>query len=170
MSLECSIVAFNSGMSPAMRAIMNLRAALPVLVPKAVQWAETHSRLILGSGGQCSMTAGKVARAVDVTCSTMIRVLDVSKLPMPEDPILYQAAVATGMLGPNMVGLTLGHGIYICHGHCTLRLISHELRHVYQYEQAGSITAFLGVYLEQIVTFGYQNAPLEIDARNHEAR
>ena len=170
MSLECSIVAFNSGMSLAMRAIMNLRHALPVLVPKAVQWAETHSRLILGSGRPLSEQESQVARAVGVTSPELIRVLDVSKLPMPEDPILYQAAVATGMLGPNMVGLTLGHGIYICHGHCTLRLISHELRHVYQYEQAGSITAFLGVYLEQIVTSGYQNAPLEIDARNHEAR
>ena len=96
---------------------MNLRAALPVLVPKAVQWAETHSRLILGSGRPLSEQESQVARAVGVTSPELIRVLDVSKLPMPEDPILYQAAVATGMLGPNMVGLTLGHGIYICHGH-----------------------------------------------------
>jgi len=157
-------------MSPAMRAIMNLQHALPVLVPKAVQWAETHSRLILGSGRPLSEHQTQVARDVGVTSPELIRMLDVPKLPIPDDPILYQAAVATGMLGPNMVGLTLSHGIYVCQGHCTLRLLSHEFRHVHQYEQAGSITAFLGVYLEQIVTFGYQNAPLEIDARNHEAR
>src|SRR5574340_1683440 len=89
-------------MSPAMRAIMNLRTALPVLVPKADQWAETHSRLILGSGRPLSEHESQVARAVGVASPELIRVLDVSKLPMPEDPIRYQAAVATGMLGPNM--------------------------------------------------------------------
>jgi hypothetical protein len=67
-----------------------------------------------------------------------------------------------------MVGLTLGDGVYVCHGHGTVRLLSHEFRHVYQYEQAGSIGAFLPVYLQQIVTFGYNNAPLEVDARTHE--
>ena len=59
-----------------------------------------------------------------------------------------------------MVGLTLGYGVYVCHGHGTVRLLSHEFRHVYQYEQAGSIAAFLPVYLQQIVTFGYNNAPM----------
>lgn len=38
----------------------------------------------------------------------------------------------------------------------------------HQYEQAGSIAAFLPRYLQQIVTVGYNNAPFEIDARSHE--
>lgn len=46
--------------------------------------------------------------------------------------------------------------------------VSHELRHVHQYEQHGSIAAFLRVYLRQIVEVGYANAPLEADARAHE--
>jgi hypothetical protein len=50
----------------------------------------------------------------------------------------------------------------------TTRLVSHELRHVHQYETAGSIAAFLGVYLAQIATVGYDNAPLEPDAIRHE--
>jgi len=80
----------------------------------------------------------------------------------------YQAALGTGLLGPGMVGLTLGYGVYICRGHGTVRLLSHEFRHVYQYERAGSIAAFLPVYLHQIATVGYYNAPFEIDARAHE--
>ena len=67
-----------------------------------------------------------------------------------------------------MVGLTLGYGVYVCHGHGSIRLLSHEFRHVYQYEHAGSIAAFLPAYLQQIVTVGYNNAPLEVDARAHE--
>jgi hypothetical protein len=34
--------------------------------------------------------------------------------------------------------------------------------------RTGSVSAFLLVYLQQIVTYGYQNAPLEVDARDHE--
>ena len=75
----------------------------------------------------------------------------------------------TGLLGPNMVGLTLGYAVLVCRGHeATPRLLSHEFRHVHQYEIAGSIAAFLPGYLHQIVAYGYANAPLEIDARNHE--
>jgi hypothetical protein len=47
-------------------------------------------------------------------------------------------------------------------------LLSHELRHVYQYEAAGSIAAFLLNYLWQIATAGYEECPLELDARAHE--
>jgi hypothetical protein len=35
-------------------------------------------------------------------------------------------------------------------------------------EMAGSIAAFLTVYLQQLVTVGYENSPFEIDARAHE--
>ena len=42
------------------------------------------------------------------------------------------------------------------------------LTHVYQYEKAGSIAAFLPQYLQQIAIVGYANAPFEIDAREHE--
>jgi hypothetical protein len=67
-----------------------------------------------------------------------------------------------------MVGLTLGHGIYVCDGHFSNRLISHECRHVHQYEEAGSIRAFLPLYLQQIAEYGYEGAPYEVDARDHE--
>lgn len=94
--------------------------------------------------------------------------LEVQALPLPEDDELRQAGLRTGLLGPTIVGLTLGHGIFILAGHKTARLLSHELRHVFQYEQADSIANFLSAYLEQIVSFGYDKAPLEIDARNHQ--
>lgn len=72
------------------------------------------------------------------------------------------------MFGPEMVGLTLGHAIYIRRGHLEDRLLSHELRHVAQVEQAGSLEAFLQRYVTEIFTHGYWNAPLEVDARAHE--
>lgn len=82
--------------------------------------------------------------------------------------MLRQAAIEAGLLGPNMVGLTLGYSIFLVNGYENVRLISHECRHVYQYEMFGSIDSFLPVHLQQIVTYGYQDAPLEVDARAHE--
>jgi len=87
---------------------------------------------------------------------------------MPDGPDLRQAAVQTGLLGPDMVGLTLGYSVFICLCDGGARLLSHELRHVYQYEEAGGIAKFLPRYLKEIVEFGYRNAPLELEAIGHE--
>jgi hypothetical protein len=108
------------------------------------------------------------ARAVGVAMPERIRIATVRTVPLPDDEALRNVALSTGLLGPDMVGLTLGYAILIVEGHATRRLLTHEFRHVHQYEQAGSIASFLPGYLGQIATFGYVNAPLEIDARNHE--
>src|SRR5204862_4832685 len=97
-----------------------------------------------------------------------VRIAVADELPFPEHPALQAAATQTGLLGPHMSGLTLGHTVFIRTGHVSVRLLSHELRHVAQYEAAGSIGAFLPGYLMQIVHFGYEDAPLEVDDRSHE--
>lgn len=147
----------------------DLAAALPVLIPKAIAWAEQRASEIRFAGDALTEKELAAARLVGVTNPEKIRLSFVSHLPLPNDPMLRQAALQTGLLGSNMVGLTLGHGIYICHGNNSLSLLSHEFRHVHQYEQAGSIAAYLPLYLQQIVHFGYANAPYEVDARAHEA-
>lgn len=147
----------------------DLRSALPLLTPKAIAWAESQSANALSAGRALDQRFISVAQSVGVASPERIRILDVPHLPMPDDPQLKQAALATGLLGPNMVGLTLGHAVFVCPGYGQdVRLLSHEFRHVHQYEQAGSIAAFLPTYLQQIVTVGYHNAPFEIDARAHE--
>jgi len=109
-----------------------------------------------------------LARRAGVKKPELIRTKIVEQLPLPADPLLREAALQTGLLGPGMIGLTLGYSILIVRGHLTHRLLSHECRHVYQYESHGSIASFLPVYLEQIATVGYQNAPFERDARDRE--
>jgi hypothetical protein len=39
---------------------------------------------------------------------------------------------------------------------------------VHQYEEFGSIGAFLAAYLTEIASVGYEQPPLEVDARQHE--
>ncbi len=109
-----------------------------------------------------------IACRVGVQRPSLVRFIIVDQVPQPKDPILQETARKMGLLGPEVKGLTLGYAIFIVSGHKTSRLLSHECRHVYQYESYGSIDAFLSVYLKQIVEYGYQNAPLEVDARHHE--
>lgn len=148
---------------------MDLRRELPKLLPGAIAWAEARAKKAAELGVPLTSEEQEVARAVGVVKPELVRIEIVGdRLPMPDDPVLQAAAIQAGLLGPGMVGLTLGHSIFICRGHKTRRLISHELRHVYQYEQHGSIAAFLPAYLSQVLEVGYEDAALERDARAHE--
>ena len=147
---------------------MNLQDALPRLLPKAIAWAEEQARLVASSGRALTHREQEVARGVGVAQPERIRVALVDALPLPEDPVLRAAALEAGLLGPGMVGLTLGYSVFISKVHETLRLLSHEFRHVYQYEQAGSIAALLPGYLQQVVQLGYANTAFEKDAQAHE--
>jgi hypothetical protein len=137
-------------------------------MPKAITWAESKSAEIIAKGVPLSDFDRKLAHLVGVRDPESIRILKVPVIPLPEDPELRQAAFAAGMLGANTIGLTLGYGIYLARGHKTNRLVSHECRHVNQYEVAGSIRTFLPQYLAQIAAYGYEQAPYEVDARTHE--
>ena len=149
---------------------MDLKQMLPQILPLAITWAEAEAHKAAQTGALLTGAEQQLARAVGVEHPVLVRIALVSQLPQPQHPQLRLAAQQTGLLGPGMAGLTLGHTVFIVHGHKTQRLLSHELRHVYQYEQLGSIANFLPVYLEQIVGVGYANSPLEVDARAHEIR
>lgn len=146
----------------------DLQAALPVLVPKAIAWAEAQYSSIAQAGQPLNEAQLAIASSVGVLHPELIRIVEVSHVPIPEDPDLRHAAFAMSLLDPGTAGLTLGYGVYVCRGRKDVRLLSHEFRHVQQYEQAGSIAAYLPAYLEQVAAMGYDNAPFEIDARAHE--
>ena len=147
---------------------MDIQTRLPLLVPKAIAWAQEQSHLILRSGFTLNEKGQALATHVGVAKPGLVRIKHVSELPMPEDPLLREVVHATGLIGPNMAGMTLGYGIFIVERYADVRLISHELRHVQQYESFGSIEAFMPVYLAQIASVGYCDAPLEQDARAYE--
>lgn len=149
---------------------MDLRQVLPKLLPGAIAWAEAQARRAAEVGGPLAPLEQEMARTVGVAKPELVRIEIVERLPLPEDAVLRTAALQAGLLGPDMAGLTLGYSIFICRGHKTRRLLSHELRHVHQYEQYGSIAAFLPIYLQQVVEVGYRNAPFEADAKAHELR
>ena len=147
---------------------MDLLYELQSLLPMAIKWAEEHSEKIQKEGISLTVEQIDIANKVGVNNPEKVRILEVTVLPLPTDPKLNEAATKIGFLSDAMKGLTLGHSIYICNGHNTTRLLSHELRHVYQYETFRSIPEFMVEYLKQIVLVGYENSLLEQDAKKHE--
>jgi len=149
---------------------MDLAAELPRLLPQAIEWAQNQAEEALAVGRPLGPAALENARRVGVAALHRIRVKVVDALPLPDNPVLKEAALQAGLLGPGMIGLTLGYAIFICKGHLDLRILSHESRHVYQYESNGGIAGFLPIYLAEVVTVGYAGSTFEADARNHEVQ
>ena len=149
---------------------MDLAAALPVLLPRAIRWAEREAERGISRGTRLAPAEIALAVKVGVWRPERIRVVGVEALPEPDDFALRAAAFGVGLLGGEAIGLTLGYAVFIRRGSESRSTLAHELRHVAQYESAGGIAAFLPVYLVQIIEFGYAGAPLEADAREHEWR
>jgi hypothetical protein len=148
----------------------DLRILLPQLLPRATSWAETVAAEVATSGTPLSDDGLSVASSVEVSHPSRVRILMVDRFPKPSDPELQTAASQAGLLGPTTTGLTLGYSVLIRNGHMSRRLLSHECRHVYQFEQAGSIAAFLQLYFKSIIQFGNWDSPIERDARAHELK
>jgi len=148
--------------------MFDLAAQLPRLLPIAIAWAESEQSRAQRDGSPLDGIGVRLAGSVGVAQPERIRVVEADSLPFPADAELRFAATQTGLLGPDTAGLTLGHAVFLRAGQFSVRLLSHEFRHVYQYEAAGSISAFLPLYLEQILVYGYEQAPFEVDARAHE--
>lgn len=110
----------------------------------------------------------KWARESGVKNPDAIRLVLVDSMPRPDNTILAELCQEIGFLSTQTIGLTLDYLILVKTGYDTEQLIRHELRHVHQWEEAGSHRAFLEKYIEQVLTFGYWNAPLEMDARAFE--
>lgn len=147
---------------------MNLPQPFPTLLTAAAAWIDRLEQQALTHGRPLKPHELTLARHTGVREAQRIRLLELDDFPQPADPALCAAAKAYGLLSERTCGVTAGHGILVRRGMTDTRVLSHECRHVQQYEVAGSTLAFLTEYLGQIVEYGYWEAPLEQDARGHE--
>lgn len=138
------------------------------LMPAAIEWVEALQRKVLTEGGLLNEFEVELAKITGVQHPGHIRLLLGVTLPRPHNQRLTDVALALGMPGPEMTGLTVGYGILIAQGALGPRLLSHECRHVFKYEQAGSVAAFFPEYFGLVVECGYYDAPLEQGARAYE--
>jgi len=104
---------------------LDLKALLPILLPKACAWAETQEQIIITTGIPLTKSQIGLAQFVGVASPEKVRIKIVPSLPIPEDPALSTAAAQVGLL--DMDGITFNHGIYVRNGYENSReLIAHE--------------------------------------------
>jgi hypothetical protein len=135
-----------------------------LLLP-ACAWAEEQERFILLKGIPLSATQNADAESIGIAYPDKVRLLSVHAIPLPNDPMLREAAIATQLISPGTLGLTLRYGIFIRSDYWGDRaLVFHELVHTLQYETLGGFMPFLRQYLHECITVGYPAAPMEQEA------
>ena len=146
-----------------------LASDMSSLAPRAIAWAEQQSARVALSGSKLTPEQVALARSVGVQHPERVRIEVVEQFPLPQQADVKAAAMRIGLARPSIVGLTLGHSILLRRGYeKDLQLLSHELRHVWQYESRGGIAPFLTQHLQDLARFGYEDSPFEVDARAHE--
>jgi hypothetical protein len=146
-----------------------LASQLPVMAPRAIAWAEKLAASAQVSGVALTPRQIALAKASGVREPASIRLLPVDRIPLPDEPALKAAALSVGLSQASAAGMTVGYAVVVRREYADdVRLLSHEFRHVAQYEASGGIRAFLGTHLAHLAEFGYRDSPFEVDARAHE--
>lgn len=142
-----------------------LIASFDKLLPIAVKWVESMEIRILREGVALTELEKADARAIGLREPDRVRLLSLSRAPVPDDPALRASAAAIRFLTPATRGLALRYGIFL-RSDCwrDRKLIAHELVHTAKYERLGGIEPFLRQYLWECLTQGYPEAPLEQEA------
>ena len=146
-----------------------LAAQLSVMAPRVVAWAEKLSAEGRAHGIALTPEQQRIARESGVREPGRIRIRVVDRIPLPDDAELRAAALQVGLSQSTALGMTLGYAVVVVRGYeDNVRLLSHEFRHVAQYEACGGIAPFLAMHLADLAAFGYEDSPFEVDARAHE--
>lgn len=149
---------------------MDLEHEFPVLLEKAIDWASDLESHVLEEGVELVRDQLIDARLAGVKEPARIRLLVQHEMPLPSDELLRSANQQARLLTSDSPGLTLGYGIIIRKGHQhERRLLVHEFVHVGQYERLGGMDKFLHRYLTEMIRDGYENSPLETEARRRTA-
>jgi len=140
-------------------------AMLTELHPQVSAWVQDQERLILEQGIGLNPHELEIAVQAGVLHPERVRVLAVTKIPLPEEKTLRRTAQAFGFVSEMTDGLTAGYGFFVRElRRDDATLVAHELAHVAQYERLGGVNGFLAKYLAEINKYGYDAAPLELEA------
>lgn len=141
------------------------QAEIPTLLPILIEWAERMEQKALAEGVALNKILRDTAVILRIKDIDAVRILAVQSIPKPENRRIIDLAATLGLSFSNSEGMTFGHAVFVIRSQAQNNpLLTHELVHVRQYEQEGTIARYLPVYVEQLIRFGYQNMPLETEA------
>jgi hypothetical protein len=140
-----------------------------LLLPGATAFVDDSEREILRRGRPLNAYETRLAEAVGVAHPERVRVWVHATFLEPTDPAFLALAREYGIWSDEEeAGRALGYGIEVQPGFVRSRKVfAHELTHVAQYERMGT-PALLREYFVQLMTVGYDRAPIEAEARANE--
>ncbi|MDP3211931.1 hypothetical protein [Methylotenera sp.] len=130
----------------------------------ATVWVAEILQLHQSEGRTLTEAETKIALDVGVAYPDNIWIIVIDQVPAPDIDILAKLRIQNGLQHSHTSGLALGYIVFLKNGLMNNYLLAHEFRHVYQFEKIGSIERMILLYIQEIIKFGYQNAPLEMDA------
>lgn len=110
-----------------------------------------------------------IAHAVGVVQPESIQLIEVERMPIDDFATYQQLKSLAELKSSHSIGMSLGYTVFILKGQLSDAVLAHEFRHVSQFEAMGSLEHYLTTYLSQLLTYGYQAAPMELDALRFQA-
>lgn len=139
------------------------------LLPLACKWAGEQEQEVLSKGMPLNEEQRKMAAFIGVREIDKVRLLPVSRIPVPANETLKLLVEQTGLVTQASAGITFRHGIFVRDDHWDQKnVLVHELCHTMQYERLGDLEAFLHQYLSECIGQGNNPCSLEREARMYE--
>ena len=135
-----------------------------LVFPAVWLWAARLERRALRHGRPLNRRELELARRAGVRRPDRIRVLVVDDMPSAGLPWMRRLAARWGLSMDGVIGLCLRYGIFLRRRPGRLETLVHECVHTAQYERLGGLAAFLSRYLGECLRYGYDRAPMEIEA------
>ena len=133
-----------------------------------VKWAEEIEARGQTTGTPLDPDQARLAAEVGIKHPENVRLVFVDEVPFPtENPEIKLAGETFGFIGPGIVNnaQAFGYTIWVRKGFTLDRpRLAHELVHVMQIERSPSFAAYAGRYVSELVQFGHEKSPLELEA------
>lgn len=165
LSTQANVSAFEREASTTYNISEFERQWVEKLLPYISEWARTQEKESSLVGRKLTSEERVMAEKIGVKNIALVRVVVDKQFPMPTNQPLRDGFKRFSFNTKRFSGFTLGYVIFIKPTVNDLKtLLAHELIHVKQSEQMG-LEKFLERYFIEIIKFGYDNAPLELEAR-----
>ncbi|WP_199610429.1 hypothetical protein [Flocculibacter collagenilyticus] len=146
----------------------NDNAVYEKLLPQYITWAIQTDAKGMKIGKPLDEKGILLAKEIGITSPEKVRIVYVDEVPYPyENEQLKQLGLSLGFIGEGIrnEAQAFGYSIYVRKDlDFTLPKLAHELVHVQQIERANSFSEYAFQYLMDLAQWGYEKAPLEVEA------
>lgn len=133
-----------------------------------VKWAEEIEARGQATGTPLDPDQVRLAAEIGIKHPEKVRLVFVDEIPFPtENPEIKLAGETFGFIGPGIVNnaQAFGYTIWVRKGFTLDQpRLAHELVHVWQIERSTSFAAYAGQYVSELIEYGHDKSPLELEA------